>query len=289
MKVISNIRFFSSELLKARFQKRIGFIPTMGALHQGHISLIQSARRECDFVIVSIFVNPLQFGPQEDYQRYPRTMRQDKVLLEKNGVDVLFCPKVSEMYPGHFSTSVEESTYSKGFCAVDRPGHFKGVTTVVAKLFTIIGPCVAYFGRKDYQQTRIIEKMVQDLSFPVRLKVIPTVRDDDGLAFSSRNVYLTRSQRADACLMFQSLHAARSAIESGERDVLRIKRLMQATLRQSRQISINYLEIVDEREWCSMQKITRNAVVLVSISCGKTRLIDNMRIVLGKRKVVCFL
>jgi len=203
--------------------RKIGFVPTMGSLHQGHLSLIQRARKETDEVIVSIFVNPTQFGQGEDYKKYPRDFRQDKKLATKAGADIIFAPSASDMYPKSYQTYVDVDSISEGICAAARPGHFRGVTTVVNKLFNIVQPDIAYFGQKDAQQALVIKRMVKDLNLGLRVRVLPIVREKDGLALSSRNNYLTKKERQQAVVLYQSLKQARLMIRSGEGSSAKIK------------------------------------------------------------------
>jgi len=213
--------------------KSIGFVPTMGYLHKGHLSLVEAARKENDVVVVSIFVNPTQFGPNEDYNRYPRDLERDLRLLEPIGVDYVFNPSVEEMYPAMYSTYVEEVELSKYLCGASRPGHFRGVCTVVTKLFNIVKPTKAYFGQKDAQQFRVLRRMVRDLNMDVEMIEMPIVREEDGLAMSSRNVYLSPEERKEATRLYKSLLKAKELIESGERDVQKIKSEMLKILDQS--------------------------------------------------------
>ena len=259
-------------------KKIVGFVPTMGALHLGHLSLIRKAKKECDFVVVSIFVNPIQFGPQEDYKRYPRPFKKDKKILEEEKVDLLFYPTVKVMYPENFSTYVEEVSLSKYLCGKFRPGHFRGVTTVVAKLFNIVNPDISYFGQKDFQQAQIIKRMVRDLNFPVKIKVLPIVREKDGLAMSSRNSYLTSSERKKAAFLYQSLKKAKVLIKQKENPQKvreAVIRFIKEKIPESR---IDYVEVADPSTLESLKTIRKNQKVLVALAVhiGKARLIDNI-------------
>jgi pantoate--beta-alanine ligase len=256
----------------------IGFVPTMGALHDGHVSLIRRARKENEEVIVSVFVNPLQFGPKEDFKAYPRPLSADKSLCLREHVDVFFCPSPQEMFPNDFCTSVELSgPLTANLCGAFRPGHFKGVATVVLKLFNLVQPNRAYFGEKDYQQVRVIQRMVQDLSMPVHVVACPTIREADGLAVSSRNRYLSRKQREEAVKVYQSLYLGRELVE--QKIVLDsgrlIKRLSQviSTIPSSR---LDYISIADPLTLEPMNKIRRPALLAIAVRIGKTRLIDNV-------------
>jgi pantoate--beta-alanine ligase len=257
--------------------KIVGFVPTMGALHEGHLSLVRAARKECDFVVVSVFVNPTQFGPGEDYQRYPRTFKQDKSFLIKEGVDLVFCPDVREMYPEHFSTCVEEVVLSSYLCGKSRPGHFKGVCTVVAKLFNIVQPDRAYFGQKDCQQVRIIKRMVRDLNFSAQIRVLPVVREKNGLAMSSRNSYLTGKERKKTAVLYRSLRTAKKKIKEGERSSKKIITMMSAMIKEEiPSAKIDYIRVADPDTLEEVRIIKEKVVVALAVYIGKTRLIDNI-------------
>ena len=262
--------------------KTVGFVPTMGYLHEGHTSLINIARKHADIVVVSIFVNPIQFGPSEDYNRYPRDIERDKEILEKMGVDVMFYPSVDDMYPKGFTTYVEVKGLSDKLCGRYRPGHFRGVTTVVAKLFNIVMPDVAVFGEKDAQQAIIIKRMVRDLNFPVKIIVGPTVREPDGLAMSSRNEYLTEEERKVAPAIYQSLLLAKSLVEQGERDTSKIIAAMQEFLSKYDRIKVEYIEIVDKEELNPIERLEKGeALIAIAAYLGKARLIDNISVKVG--------
>ncbi len=238
--------------------------------------MIRRAKKECNFVVVSIFVNPTQFGPNEDYRRYPRPFRKDRILLEKEKVDLLFAPQAKTMYPKDFSTYVEEFSLSKVLCGLSRPGHFRGVCTVVAKLFNIVQPDIAYFGQKDYQQAQIIKRMVRDLNFPVQIKVLPIVRESDGLALSSRNSYLDSRQRQEASVLFKALELARSLILGGERSVSKIILAMERLILSQPHTRIDYIKIVSPRTLEELKYIEKKAWVALAVFIGDTRLIDNI-------------
>lgn len=260
-----------------RAGKTIGLVPTMGYLHQGHLALVREARRSCDIVIVSIFVNPIQFGVGEDFEEYPRDLEKDRQLLAKEEVDALFAPSIKEMYPPDYGSYVEVTgEISQKLCAQSRPGHFKGVTTVVSKLFHICMPDQAFFGQKDAQQVMIIEKMVQELNFPLTIVRVPIVREDDGLAMSSRNVYLSPGQREQALGLSRSLLAARDLIKSGERDAARVKELIEDTIKSSPDASIVYIEIYDARDLRDVEEIKDRVLIALAVKFGTTRLIDNL-------------
>ena len=277
MLIVKTIKEAKKAINKARLKdKTIGFVPTLGALHKGHLSLVKNARKDCDFTAVSIFVNPTQFGPKEDYKKYPRTFQNDKSLLEKERVDLLFCPSTQEMYPDGFSVYITEENLSRFLCGKSRPGHFRGVCTVVAKLFNIINPDIAYFGQKDFQQAKIIEKMVQDLNFSLRVKVVPTVREGDGLAMSSRNKYLSGTERQDALVLSQSLHLVKKFISKGERNCNIIKSKIKNNINSKKSAKIDYIEIAETETLCPKSKLNGTIVVAIAAYIGKTRLIDNI-------------
>jgi len=257
-------------------RKSIGFVPTMGALHEGHLSLIRSSCKENDFTVVSIFVNPVQFGPKEDLNKYPRPIKNDLVLCKKAGVDLVFHPMAENIYPQGYKTWVTVDGLSKELCGKSRPVHFRGVTTVVAKLFNIIQPDAAYFGQKDAQQAIIIEKMAQDLNFPVKIQAIPTVREKDGLALSSRNIYLNKQERQDALVLQQVLDLAKSVIKSGERNTQKVIFLMRRFIAHKSSAKIDYVEIVDYNNLLPARIISGKCLVALAVWIGKTRLIDNV-------------
>jgi pantoate--beta-alanine ligase len=255
--------------------RRIAVVPTMGFLHEGHLSLIDLARREADVTVVTLFVNPTQFGPGEDLDRYPRNFDRDRELCELRQVDALFAPSAQEMYDSAASTWVEETVLSQGLCGRTRPGHFRGVVTVVAKLFNATLPDVAVFGEKDYQQAMVIRRMVQDLNFPVRILTAPLVREPDGLAMSSRNVRLSPEERERALSLSRSLFAAREAVLAGERDpaVVAAKVVADAERAGGR---VDYVEVVDAVDLSPICEIRGRILVAVAAFFGKTRLIDNV-------------
>jgi len=259
-----------------RAGRRIGLVPTMGCLHEGHLSLVRLAREKADVVVVSIFVNPIQFLPGEDFAAYPRPYGEDETLCREAGVDVLFYPEASAMYvPGH-SVTVEERNLSRGLCGASRPGHFSGVTTVVAKLFNIVLPDVAIFGQKDAQQARIILRMVRDLNIPVAIVLGPIVREKDGLAMSSRNRYLSPPERREALCLYRSLREAERMVGEGERSVETIRAAMTAIINAMPLARMDYLEFVDDRTLLPVARIGGPVLVAVAVKFGKTRLIDNI-------------
>jgi len=255
----------------------IGFVPTMGYLHEGHLSLIRAAREECDKVVVSIFVNPAQFAPGEDFSNYPRDLERDKKLTADEGVDVVFAPTARGMYPLGFNTFVEtEGELSSGLCASSRPGHFRGVTTVVSKLFNIVGADIAYLGQKDAQQAAVIKRMVKDLNMPVNIKVMPTVREGDGLAMSSRNSYLSPEERMQAVLVSRALLRAGELVSLGVRDSGSLVSEIEKILRTGKDIRIDYICVADPETLEPVSAVEKEALILVAAYVGRTRLIDNM-------------
>ena len=256
--------------------KRLGFIPTMGALHEGHLSLVRAARAKCDVVAVSIFVNPLQFGPSEDLAKYPRTFEHDRELLEKEAVDILFVPTPEEMYPAGAVTYVTVEGLSEKLCGKSRPGHFRGVTTVVAKLFHIVEPDVAFFGQKDAAQATIIRRMVQDLNLPVGIVVCPIVRERDGLAMSSRNAYLNPQERKSALALNRALSEVKSRFDQGERNASGLITVGKQTLTRELGVRLDYFEIVDPVTLDPMPELTSTVLVALAALVGNTRLIDNI-------------
>jgi pantoate--beta-alanine ligase len=256
--------------------RKISFVPTMGALHIGHISLIEAAKKDCDFVVVSIFVNPTQFGPNEDFAKYPRPIKADLKMCRKAGVDVVFAPTPHEIYPSENLTWVNVEKLSEPLCGKFRPGHFRGVATVCAKLFNIVTPDIAYFGRKDAQQAIVIKKMVADLNMPLKIVVCPTVREKNGLAISSRNQYLTVQQKKDAASIYKSLQKCRQMIKQGGRDTKKIIAEMRKVLKQIPSVEIQYVSIVDAETLRNIDKVAGKVLVAVAVKIGSTRLIDNI-------------
>ncbi|MCD6267950.1 MAG: pantoate--beta-alanine ligase [Thermotogaceae bacterium] len=271
---VKDMKKLSEKYLKEN--KTIGFVPTMGFLHEGHLSLVRRAREENDIVVVSIFVNPTQFGPNEDYESYPRDFERDVKLLKELNVDVVFYPSVEEMYPKDFSTYVDETKLSRYLCGKSRPGHFRGVCTIVTKLFNIVRPTRAYFGQKDAQQFRVIKRMVRDLNMDVELVECPIVREHDGLAMSSRNIYLSGDERAQALALYNSLKLAENLIKSGERDAEVVKNAMKEFLSRYDKVKIDYVEIVDEETLEPVKHIEGKVIVAIACWVGKARLIDNV-------------
>ncbi len=280
LQTISSVRDHLGPLRRAG--KRIGLVPTMGAIHEGHRSLMRVARRDCQEVVVSIFVNPTQFAPGEDYEEYPRPIEGDLAACRAEGVDVVLCPPVAEMYPERSATTVSVARLTDGLCGPHRPGHFDGVTTAVAKLFNIVQPDAAYFGQKDAQQAVVIRRMVTDLLWPIEIVVCPTVREPDGLALSSRNAYLSPQARTQARSLFATLDWARGQIESGRRDVAPLLREMRERIEAAGRCSIDYLELVDADELTPKQVARGRCLIALAVRIGPARLIDNVVVDAGR-------
>jgi pantoate--beta-alanine ligase len=277
VELIHTIDWMKQVARQARTDGRvIGFVPTMGALHAGHLSLIEAARRETSPVVVSIFVNPKQFGPNEDFARYPRTFDADRERLEDSGVDVLFAPSTEEMYPPGFRTVVNVEGLGDRLEGRTRPGHFRGVATVVIRLLEIVSPRFAYFGRKDAQQARIIRQMTSDLALDAEIVVCPIVREPDGLATSSRNAYLSPEERRAAPVLYRALDRARQAIAAGERDSARLIQTLRGVLAAEPLALPDYVEIVDANSLEAVTALRDECLALLAVRIGATRLIDNM-------------
>ncbi len=277
MKVVRTIKDLRRKLADARHQgKSIGFVPTMGAFHNGHVSLMRRSVKENDTTVVSLFVNPLQFGPREDLARYPRNLKRDRAMAAEAGVDLLFSPSVEEMYPVPLSVFVQVGKMGDIFCGASRPGHFQGVATVVLKLLNIVQPRVMYLGQKDAQQVAVIKKMILDLSIPVEISVCPTLREDDGLAMSSRNIYLSSTERAEAVLLYKALRAGAEEIASGERDGGKIISKIKKLILEGRRASIDYVSIVELAGFSPVRRISQDVLIVVAVKFGTTRLIDNV-------------
>ena len=256
----------------------VGLVPTMGALHAGHTALVARARKECSRVVASVFVNPKQFGPKEDFSKYPRDLHADAEKLAPVGVDALFAPEVADVYPDGFRTYVTVEGIGDRLEGKSRPGHFRGVATVVLKLLQIVAPSFAYFGRKDAQQVRIISEMVRDLNLDTEIVVCPIVREADGLALSSRNAYLNKEERAAATVLHRALLAARNEMERGVRDALQLQAAMRGAIEGERSARVDYAEIVDAGTFEPVVRVSKGCYALVAVFVGKTRLIDNMLI-----------
>jgi pantoate--beta-alanine ligase len=257
---------------------QIGFVPTMGAFHGGHLSLMRAARKDTDVVVVSIFVNPIQFAAGEDYDRYPRQLELDTKLAEAEGVHVLFVPSIAEMYPKGFSTYIEQEGLPYKLCGAFRPNHFRGVMTVVCKLFNIIQPDIAYFGQKDYQQSLTIRRLVADMNYKTVIKVLPTTRERDGLAMSSRNAYLGPRQRKEATLIYQALKKAEEMIKQSENSSSKVIKEMRKIISKIKGARIDYISVVNQDTLEDVKEIKGKILIAVAVRIGKARLIDNITI-----------
>ena len=283
MRVVSTIREMQRLADALRSQdRRIGLVPTMGALHDGHLSLIRRARDLSDVVVVSVFVNPTQFVAGEDFETYPRDLEQDLLGISEAGGEVVFTPPPEEMYPERFSTYVEVEGVTEGLCGASRPGHFRGVTTVVTKLFCATKPHVAVFGQKDAQQAVVVRRMTKDLNLDVEISIAPTVRESDGLAMSSRNAYLSPKERKDARILFQALEHARRMIEGGERCADRIVASMRTLISSRPHAQIEYVEAVDAEQLEPMEILCGKVLIALAVRIGRARLIDNLMIEVQK-------
>lgn len=273
LQTIADLRSFRSKCQN----QTLGLVPTMGCLHEGHLSLVDQAKKDNDLVVMSLFVNPFQFGPQEDFHRYPRPWEQDQILARERGVDLLFCPDLRELYPSYPpSTVVEAGPLGMHLCGHQRPGHFTGVATVVAMLFNLIQPHRAYFGLKDYQQVQVIRQLVQALHFPVEICSLPTIREEDGLALSSRNRYLNPRQRRLAPALYRALLAGQSAWQKGERSGEALRKRILSSLQEIPELQIDYLEICDPHTLVSLEEVQEGALLALAARLGQTRLIDNL-------------
>lgn len=277
MKVITAIKEMQAEIIQQKNQgKTIGFVPTMGFLHEGHLTLIKQARKENDVVVLSIFVNPLQFGPKEDYATYPRDLARDRALAESEQADFLFYPAVEEMYPNPPFVKVVVQERTNVLCGKSRPGHFDGVATVITKLFNIVMPTRAYFGKKDAQQVAVIEGLIADFNFPVQLVPVDIVREKDGLAKSSRNVNLLPGERQQAPILYKSLQAAKAAIETGERDSVSLTNSIKEMITSQSNGIIDYVEIYSYPQLKPLEKLEGRFIIAVAVKFTNVRLIDNL-------------
>jgi pantoate--beta-alanine ligase len=277
MKIITSVKWMKTLAQDLR-QKRniIGFVPTLGALHEGHLSLIRAARKKADIVVVSIFVNPTQFGPTEDFHQYPRNPGGDQEKCKKSGVDILFVPSVSQMYTKDHTTFVITERLTEVLCGPFRPSHFRGVTTVVSKLLNIVRPHLAFFGQKDYQQAVVIRQMVKDLYFDTKIVTVPTVRERDKLAMSSRNAYLSSQERQAARVLYQALIIGKEMILNGEGNPLKIRAQMEAVIKKEPLARIEYVSLCHPKTLQEVQKVEGKTLIALAVWIGKTRLIDNI-------------
>ena len=281
MKVVKTIQEVREQVSAWRNEGlSVGFVPTMGYLHEGHQSLIRKSAEQNDRTVVSVFVNPIQFGPNEDLEAYPRDLERDKAAVEEAGGDLIFNPEPSEMYPGHFTSFIDTTETTELLCGAVRPTHFRGVCTVVGKLFNIVLPDRAYFGQKDAQQLATIRRFVRDLNFPVEVIACPIVRESDGLAKSSRNTYLNPAERQAATILSKSLNLGKEAIEQGERDAKKVIAVIAASLQSEPLARIDYVEVVDFENIQRVERIEGETLVAIAVYIGKTRLIDNFVITL---------
>ena len=277
MKVVDTITRMSTLVKMYKKEGRsISLVPTMGYLHEGHLSLVRAARKHTDVVVMSIFVNPIQFGPKEDLEKYPRDLKRDEELATAAGADIIFSPAVKDMYPAGYSTYVNVEGLTGVLCGASRAGHFRGVATVVNKLFEIVRPDIAYFGQKDAQQAVVIKRMADDLNMAIEIRVMPVVREPDGLAMSSRNIYLSADERKDALVLYGSLKKAEDLILSGERDAGKIMRLTRELINTVASAKIDYVSIVDASDLKEVATIAGDVLIAVAVFIGKTRLIDNI-------------
>ncbi|MDD2364726.1 MAG: pantoate--beta-alanine ligase [Desulfuromonadaceae bacterium] len=277
MKIINSILHMQALAISPeRGERRISFVPTMGYLHDGHASLLREARKLADVLVLSIFVNPMQFGANEDLDKYPRDMERDFKIAEECGVDIVFIPNATEMYPNGFQTVVSVRDISMPLCGANRPGHFDGVATVVTKLFNIVRPDIALFGNKDFQQLAVIRRMTADLNLPIEIVGMPIVRERDGLAMSSRNAYLTQSERESALCLYRSILSARALFDSGERSAAVLKRTVCGIIQNEPSATIDYVEFRDAETLNDVEVIDNSTLLALAVRIGQTRLIDNM-------------
>ncbi|MFH1904790.1 MAG: pantoate--beta-alanine ligase [bacterium] len=280
MKIVKTVQDMQQLSKRVKIHnKSIGFVPTMGYLHNGHLSLIHRARKGCDIVVMSIFVNPMQFAPAEDLKKYPRDFGMDRKLAEKAGVDVIFYPDTKHIYVKGFSTFVSVENMDKIWEGKTRPAHFRGVCTIVGKLFNIVDPDIAYFGQKDAQQVAIIKRMVKDLNFNIRIVVVPTVREKDGLAMSSRNKYLSSEERKGALVLYRSLQEAEEMIKNGEKKSDNVLEYMRSVVKKERLVHLDYVGIVNHEDFSPVSEISKNSLIIIACRIGKTRLIDNFLLI----------
>ena len=286
MKVIRSVREMAAfSAARRRSGGYLGFVPTMGFLHDGHMSLVRSSKTECDLTAVSIFVNPAQFCPGEDLEKYPKDIDRDILLLEGEKADILFIPEAGEIYPKGYSTYVDMApALTQKLCGISRPGHFRGVATIVAKLLNIVDPDRLYLGQKDFQQAIIVERMVRDLGFRAEVRVMPTVRESDGLAMSSRNKYLSPENRRRSGVIYKSLEKAREEAAHGERSAANIRTIVKDLLLSEEEVKIDYIEIVDPVNLEALKELDGKALVAIAVLIGGTRLIDNMMITSPEEK-----
>jgi len=287
MRIIKTIKQLRKVLEELRGKGlKIGFVPTMGYFHEGHLSLMHKAKKECDICVVSIYVNPKQFGPKEDFKRYPRDISRDATMIQKENVDILFIPSDNDLYPNCYLTYIDVNEFSDKLCGFYRPGHFKGVATIVAKLLNIVKPDVMFLGQKDAQQVVVLSRMVEDLNFPIQIRVVPTAREQDGLAMSSRNVHLSKSERHEAPVLHNALQLAQKYIQEGERSAARIKSLIEKLILKQSSGKIQYIACVNADTLEPLRIIEGKVLIALSVFFGSTRLIDNVIILIKKQSKV---
>jgi len=282
VKTIENISRMSTFVKIMRTEgKSIGFVPTMGYLHEGHLSLVRAAKKHTDVVVMSIFINPIQFGPGEDFKKYPKDLKHDEEVARTAGVDVIFYPSLESMYPDGYATHIIVKELTCNLCGESRPDHFSGVATIVTKLFNIVKPEVAYFGQKDMQQALMVKKMVADLNMDIHIKTMPIVRESDGLAMSSRNMHLSNGERRDATILHKSLKHAEILVKNGERDASKVIKAVESMIKTKQLARIEYVKVVDAKKLKDTKTISGLVAVAVAVFFGSTRLIDNTTITAG--------
>ena len=287
MRIVKTIKSLRQILNQARLKgRKIGFVPTMGYFHEGHLSLMRRAKKECDICVVSIYVNPKQFGPKEDLNRYPRDIKRDATMIQKENVDILFIPSDNDVYPNGYLTYIDVEKISDTLCGKYRPGLFKGVATIVAKLLNMVRPDVMYLGQKDAQQVVVLKQMIADLNFPVDIRVVPTAREKDGLAMSSRNIYLSVQERAQAPVLYKALKEAALHIQTGERSASKIIVLIQKNITQQANGRIQYVACVDANTLEPLKILKGKVLIALAVFFNKTRLIDNVIIPIKKSNKV---
>ncbi|MBP6343734.1 MAG: pantoate--beta-alanine ligase [Candidatus Omnitrophica bacterium] len=277
MRMVTNVKSLRRLIADARKSKKtVGFVPTMGFLHEGHASLMRQSVKENDVTVLSIFVNPKQFGPKEDLKNYPRDIKKDEKLVKKENIDIIFYPSVDEIYPSGYLTNIEVSGLSDKLCGESRPGHFRGVATVVLKLLNMVAPDVMYLGQKDAQQAFIIRRMVADLNVPVKVAVMPTVREEDGLAMSSRNTYLSPEERTQAAVLYEALSQGRLNIKAGERSASKLVQVIRRKIEKQTSGIVDYIQCVDTQNLLPVSKIAGEVLIALAVKFGRARLIDNV-------------
>ncbi len=275
--MVTNVKSLRRLIADARKSKKtVGFVPTMGFLHEGHASLMRQSVKENDVTVLSIFVNPKQFGPKEDLKNYPRDIKKDEKLVKKENIDIIFYPSVDEIYPSGYLTNIEVSGLSDKLCGESRPGHFRGVATVVLKLLNMVAPDVMYLGQKDAQQAFIIRRMVADLNVPVKVAVMPTVREEDGLAMSSRNTYLSPEERTQAAVLYEALSQGRLNIKAGERSASKLVQVIRRKIEKQTSGIVDYIQCVDTQNLLPVSKIAGEVLIALAVKFGRARLIDNV-------------